>query len=128
MTSYSYYEFCIAIMNSWTLDPGSKSSWMFIITIKNGSKAWLSYWSIVIYILVKSLRKKYLRSRCSFNVKVHLHWDLKACAMRLWLENSDCLLVDWDSRWIGNRNFPITVMSCAVKSPNVNPYLNESHW
>ena len=38
----------------------------------------------------------------------------------LWLENSDWLFVDWSSRPISNRNFPVTVMNRALKSSNAN--------
>ena len=50
--------------------------------------------------------------------------------MRDWwlrLENSCCLLVDWLSWPIGNRNFPVTVMRRALKSLNVKASFEDNN-
>ena len=61
----------------------------------------------------------YSRSHNSKFFKLRLHWNLKERDM--WLENSDCLLVNWLSWPIGYQNFPVTI-SHAFSSPNVNEH------
>ena len=49
-----------------------------------------------------------------------LHRAFLARDSLLWLQNSNRLLVDLLCRRMGNRNFPVTVMSCALKRLIVN--------
>ena len=48
-------------------------------------------------------------------IKAHLHRGFLVRDSSLWLKNSDCLFVNWDSGAMGDRNFPITVMSRTFK-------------
>ena len=48
------------------------------------------------------------------------HCDLKARDLWPRRENSDCLLVNWISWPIGNRNFPVSVTSHALSCINTN--------
>ena len=48
------------------------------------------------------------------SVKACLHWAFSVCDSWLWLENSDCLFVEWVNWLIGDRTFPATVMSHAL--------------
>ena len=59
-----------------------------------------------------------LRQTC--NLYARLHWAFLVRDSWLWLEDSDYLLIDWDSRPIGNWNFLVTVMSLVIRRLNTN--------
>jgi len=75
-------------------------------------KAYL-HWAFVVHYFYSSGGRRIC-------LKTWLYWAFLVRDSWLWLENSDYLLVELFSRRIGNRNFPVTIISCALKRLNVN--------
>ena len=85
------------------------------------------YINIHVYIHIRSFiqgQSGILIEEFFWRLKVYLYSDFSVSNSWLRLESSDCLLVDWDSRPIGNRKFIVTVLSCAQKKSQCIHYIH----